>query len=143
MRYELKNVMVTSYQTSGSADAADSFDFTNGGETEQTALLLPAVQAAKEAARPTSREEGSEDSFDFAAPSGGEGETAGLLLPAVQLAHEKGRPDTAADHDDWIPILDISEGTHKPSSSDAAVLDFELTGNPDFVMEPNNWMEIA
>ncbi|MEO1612411.1 MAG: hypothetical protein AAFU55_08680 [Pseudomonadota bacterium] len=123
MRYELTNVMVKSYQTSGSADAADSFDFTAEGEAQEVGLLLPAVQAAKEAAR-RQTEEASDDSFDFKmADSGGASE---------------GGPG------EWIPILDISEGTHKPSSGDAAVLDFALTGNPiedDGNSHHDNWLE--
>ena len=123
MRYNLTNVMVKSHQTSGSADAADSFDFTAEGETQEVGLLLPAVQAAKEAGR-RQTEEASDDSFDFKMADGG----------------AEGGPG------EWLPILDISEGTHKPPSGDAAVLDFALTGNPiddGGNSHHDNWLELG
>jgi|OM-RGC.v1.032527969 hypothetical protein len=51
--FDPKDVLVSRYQTGGSAGDDASSDFmTEGGET-QMALLLPAVQQAREAARRT------------------------------------------------------------------------------------------
>lgn len=125
MRYELTNVMVKSYQTNGSADAEDSFDFTAKGETQEAGLLLPAVQAATGESRP-SRAEMSDESFEFTAADSG--------------AASDGGPG------EWIPILDISKGTHKSSSVDEAVLDFELTGDPVFLVDHahrDDWLDLG
>ncbi|QIE54572.1 hypothetical protein G5B40_03440 [Pikeienuella piscinae] len=55
MPITFSDLLVTSYQTGGwgggDKSGADSFDFTAVTEPSQVALLLPAVQAAREAAR--------------------------------------------------------------------------------------------
>ena len=92
----------------GSAPA-ESFDFkTKGGEAE-TAMLLPAVQMAREAARRTEVEEPA-DEFQIAdAPP--EPVIIGFLLPAVQQA--KGR-----DHKEWIDVLTVDQGVNRSDGGD-------------------------
>ena len=107
-QWELENVLVTSYSTSGSAGEAEpeqpGFMAKDPG-AEPVGLLLPAVQAAREAAsgdhdkwidllsvnpvhRPDDNDHGEKiDVLSFIPPT----VEVGLLLPAVQAAREAAR----------------------------------------------------
>ena len=111
--------------------SADGFDFkAEGGETE-VAMLLPAVQAAREAARRTDVEEQMDDFQIADAPP--EPVIIGLLLPAVQkstidpsetLQYGGWAEDHAAggDHKEWIDILSLDQGINRSNGGDDFVL---------------------
>ena len=85
--------------------AEDSFDFTTRDADEaHIGLLLPAVQMAEAAPEPV-------DDFSGA---GNEDAMQGHTL--VELLENPGR-SRVDDHDDWIDILAIDWGSHKPGSS--------------------------
>ena len=82
--------------------------------------------------------DGDEDSFEFTAETE---DQKGLLLPAVQVAPE-GRSRTSDEaSDDSFDFKAASEGV---ATSDAAVLDFALTGDGDFLMGDGHggWIDI-
>ncbi len=88
-------------------EPTDSFDFkAKSGETE-AAMLLPAVQTVREAAR---RSDAEEPADDFQIIEVLPEPIEGLLLPAVQAA--KG------GHDDWIDILTLDHGINRSDGGD-------------------------
>ena len=99
----------------------DSFDFTAAPEEQEVGLLLPAVQAAREAARTTDeRDLGAKDdggaayeykldgvmisSYDV----GGSGDGEVSSIDALLIINDIGRSAADSDHDKWIDILTMS-----------------------------------
>ena len=90
------------------SEPADSFDFkAEGGETG-VAMLLPAVQSAREAARRTDAKEPADEFQIEEAPP--EPIVIGLLLPAVQKAEK--------DHGGWIDVLTVDQGINRSDGGD-------------------------
>lgn len=98
--YQLDRVMISNFQSTQTSHVADSFDFkaADDGGTE-VSLLVPAVQAAREAADRSGDHAGADD---FMAEEDADAVMVGMLLPAVQECREAARSDSSTAADDVI-----------------------------------------
>lgn len=110
--------------------AADSFDFAAAPEDGESAMLLPAVQTVREAARRSDADDGvkmGDGAVIFTTDIVEPGETAyEYKLDGVMISSYDVNGSGDEGHDQWIDILSTDWGAHKPTAEAGLRSDGEL-----------------